>query len=62
MAWRRTATEQELLALLRLCPDESLKIWPVHNNVGNAHNTGVELVLPERRRLRLSGSRQTGGS
>jgi putative SOS response-associated peptidase YedK len=40
------ATEQELLALLRPCPDEWLKIWPVDEKVGNVHNKGAELVLP----------------
>jgi putative SOS response-associated peptidase YedK len=40
------ATEQELLALLRPCPDEWLKIWPVDNKVGNVRNTGAELKLP----------------
>jgi putative SOS response-associated peptidase YedK len=40
------ATEQEFLALLRPCPDEWLKIWPVDNKVGNVRNTGAELKLP----------------
>jgi putative SOS response-associated peptidase YedK len=40
------ATELELLALLRPCPDEWLKIWPVDNKVGNVRNTGRELMLP----------------
>jgi putative SOS response-associated peptidase YedK len=40
------ATEPELLALLRPCPDEWLKIWPVDNKVGNVRNTGRELMLP----------------
>jgi putative SOS response-associated peptidase YedK len=40
------ATEQELLALLRPCPDERLNIWRVDNKVGNVHNTGPELILP----------------
>ena len=39
-------TEQELLALLRPCPDDWLKIWPVDNKVGNVRNTGRELMLP----------------
>jgi putative SOS response-associated peptidase YedK len=26
------ASEQELLALLKPCPDEALKIWPVDKN------------------------------
>jgi putative SOS response-associated peptidase YedK len=40
------ATEQELLALLRPCPDERLKIWRVDNKVGDVRNTGPELILP----------------
>jgi putative SOS response-associated peptidase YedK len=40
------ATEQELLALLRPCPDEWLKIWKVDNKVGNVKNIGAELILP----------------
>jgi putative SOS response-associated peptidase YedK len=40
------ANEQELLALLRPCLDEWLKIWPVDNRVGNLCNAGAELVLP----------------
>jgi hypothetical protein len=38
------ATEQELFALLRPCPDEWLKIWPIDNKVGNVRNTGRELM------------------
>ncbi len=40
------ATEQELLSLLRPCPDDALKIWPVDNKVGNVRNTGPELTRP----------------
>jgi putative SOS response-associated peptidase YedK len=40
------AAEQELLALLRPCPDDWLKIWPVDNKVGNVRNTGRNLMLP----------------
>jgi putative SOS response-associated peptidase YedK len=40
------ATEAELLALLRPCPDDWIKIWPVDNKVGNVKNTGPELNLP----------------
>jgi putative SOS response-associated peptidase YedK len=40
------ATEAELLALLRPCPDEWLKIWPVDRKVGNVKNTGADLALP----------------
>jgi putative SOS response-associated peptidase YedK len=48
------ATEQELLALLKPCPDEALKIWPVDNKVGNIRNTGPQLIeplMPEPERL-----------
>ena len=40
------APEQELLALLKPCPDYVLKIWPVDNRVGNVRNTGPELANP----------------
>jgi putative SOS response-associated peptidase YedK len=42
----KPATEEELLALLRPCPDDRLKIWRVDNKVGNVRNTGPELILP----------------
>jgi putative SOS response-associated peptidase YedK len=35
-----------LLALLRPCPEEWLKIWPVDRWVGNVKNTGADLALP----------------
>lgn len=38
------ATEDELLALLRPCPDNVLKIWPVGKEVGNVKNNGAQLV------------------
>jgi putative SOS response-associated peptidase YedK len=37
------ATNEELLALLRPCPDEWLKIWPVDKRVGSVRNNGREL-------------------
>jgi putative SOS response-associated peptidase YedK len=40
------AIEQELLALLRPCPDEALKIWPVDNKVGNVRTNGPDLLRP----------------
>jgi putative SOS response-associated peptidase YedK len=40
------ASEQELLALLKPCLDEALKIWPVDKMVGNIRNNGPQLVLP----------------
>jgi putative SOS response-associated peptidase YedK len=38
------ASEQELLALLKPCPDEALKIWPVDKIVGNVSEP--QLILP----------------
>ena len=40
------ASEQELLGLLKPCPDEALKIWPVDKMVGNVRNNGPRLILP----------------
>jgi len=40
------ASEDELLALLRPCPDDALKIWPVGKAVGNVKNTGPQLAMP----------------
>ena len=40
------ASEEELLALLKPCPDEALKIWPVDKMVGNVKNNGPQLILP----------------
>jgi putative SOS response-associated peptidase YedK len=40
------ATEEELVVLLRPCPGDVLKIWPVGKAVGNVKNTGPELALP----------------
>jgi putative SOS response-associated peptidase YedK len=40
------ASEEELLALLRPCPDDALKIWSVDNKVGNVRNTGPQLIRP----------------
>jgi putative SOS response-associated peptidase YedK len=39
-------TEEELVAMLKPCPDETLRIWPVDKKVGNVRNTGPELMLP----------------
>ena len=39
-------SEHELLALLKPCPYEALKIWPVDNKVGNVRNNGPQLVAP----------------
>jgi putative SOS response-associated peptidase YedK len=40
------ATEEELVALLKPCPDEALKVWPVDNAVGNVRNNGPQLIRP----------------
>jgi putative SOS response-associated peptidase YedK len=37
---------QELPALLKPCPEEALKIWPVDNKVGNVRNIGPQLIRP----------------
>jgi putative SOS response-associated peptidase YedK len=39
-------SEQDLLALLKPCSDEFLKIWPVDKMVGNVRNNGPQLILP----------------
>lgn len=41
-----SATEEELLALLKPCPDEALKIWSVDKRVGSVRNKGADLLLP----------------
>lgn len=40
------AEKEELMALLKPCPDEWLKVWPVGKAVGNVRNKGVELSHP----------------
>jgi putative SOS response-associated peptidase YedK len=40
------ASEDELLALLKPCPDEALKIWPVDRMVGNVRNKGPQMLMP----------------
>jgi putative SOS response-associated peptidase YedK len=40
------ASEEKLLALLKPCPDEVLKIWPVDKAVGNVKNNGRQLLTP----------------
>jgi len=40
------ATEEELLAMLKPCPDEALRIWPVDKRVGNVKNKGPQLATP----------------
>jgi putative SOS response-associated peptidase YedK len=40
------ATNEQLLDVLRPCPDEWLKIWPVDRKVCNVRNKGEELILP----------------
>jgi putative SOS response-associated peptidase YedK len=38
--------KQELLALLKPCPDEDLEIWPVDKMVGNVKYNGPQLIMP----------------
>jgi putative SOS response-associated peptidase YedK len=40
------ATNEQLLEMLKPCPDEWIKVWPVDNKVGDVRNTGAELTLP----------------
>jgi putative SOS response-associated peptidase YedK len=40
------ASEEELLAILKPCLDDALKIWPVGQAVGNVKNTGPQLLMP----------------
>jgi putative SOS response-associated peptidase YedK len=40
------ASEGELIALLRPCPVERLKLWPVSAKVGNVRNDGPDLAEP----------------
>ena len=40
------ATPDELYALLKPCPDEGLKAWPVDKSVGNVRNKGPQLITP----------------
>src|SRR5271157_3902399 len=40
------AVEEELLAMLKACADEALKIWPVDKMVGNVRNNGPQLAMP----------------
>ena len=42
----KPASEQELLALLKPCADETLKTWPVDKMVGKVRNNGPQLILP----------------
>ncbi len=42
----KPASEEELLALLKPCPDDVLKIWPVDKAVGNVRNNGPQLLKP----------------
>jgi hypothetical protein len=42
----RALTEDELLAMLRPCADESLKMWPVDRMIDNVKNNGAQLLTP----------------
>jgi hypothetical protein len=37
---------EALMALLKPCPDEWIKVWPVDNRVGNVRNKEASLVQP----------------
>jgi putative SOS response-associated peptidase YedK len=41
----KPAADDELLALLKPCPDEAPKIWQVGKGVGNVKNTGPQLAM-----------------
>ena len=43
---RQPADEAELLALLRPCLDDAIKITKVDNKIGSVKNNGPELILP----------------
>lgn len=47
------ATEDELLGLLKPCPDEALKIWPVGKDAGNVKNNGADLLRTAEAELSL---------
>jgi putative SOS response-associated peptidase YedK len=32
--------------MLKPCPDEALRIWPVNKRVGNVRNKGPQLATP----------------
>lgn len=40
------AAGDELMGLLKPCPDEALEIWPVDKAVGNVKNIGPQLIKP----------------
>lgn len=40
------ASEDELLAILKPCAGEMLKVWPVSKEVGNVKNNGAKLLMP----------------
>jgi putative SOS response-associated peptidase YedK len=43
---KEPATAEELLAMLRPCSDQWLKIWPVDKRVGNVKNKSNDLADP----------------
>jgi putative SOS response-associated peptidase YedK len=44
-AWLGEA-EGDVTALLRLAPEDVLRLWPVDKRVGNVRNDGPELLEP----------------
>jgi hypothetical protein len=50
---RRGAFDRtRMLAMLKPCPDDALKIWPVNKAVGNVKDKGMQPALPTRYRIR----------
>ncbi|MGA9007502.1 MAG: hypothetical protein WB495_11600 [Xanthobacteraceae bacterium] len=49
-----------MLALLKPCPDDALKIWPVGKAVGNVKNTGQVERLVDAANKNRYGDRDTG--
>jgi hypothetical protein len=47
------ATEDELLALLKPCADEVLKIWPVGKMVGNVWDEASPALRRQRSEVRI---------
>ena len=37
--------EEKLLAILKPCPDDALRIWAVNKMIGNVRNKGPQLAM-----------------
>lgn len=57
---RKPASEQELLALLKPCPDEALKIWLVDKIVGNVARKKFPHKIAATRRLSRGEVKKNG--